>query len=418
VNTEGLNEQLLSVIVKEESPADESEKNNILQKKFQLNETVHKTEEDILQKLSVSSEELLESDGLIFSLEESKKLSDEANQQIRNAKITEERIDNNRLLYLPLAKLSTMIFFAINELNNLEEIYQFSISWYIKDILINSIKQNDYDKNAVTIKTKEFILDRLKILTESLLKTSFIAVCRSLLNKDKLVFSMILLLRKLISDGEITKEESEFFLGNEDFIVMKEENEKLKHIKQNLFEQNVWEKLCICNNLENMQNICEEIINNIENWRNFINNVINNNEIEYEQHFNFPIKEKEKENDSENEENQKLSLFHKLIILKIINPEYLLPYSRIVISKYLGPELSNIPLFTIEDLYEISSFNTPLMLIVAAGLEPTNDVKKLAEDNNKELVSVSLGQGQSEKALASIEECQKRVNGCFYRIYI
>ena len=408
VNTEGLTEQLLSVIVKEESPADESEKNNILQKKFQLNETVHKTEEDILQKLSVSSEELLESDGLIFSLEESKKLSDEANQQIRNAKITEERIDNNRMLYLPLAKLSTMIFFAINELNNLEEIYQFSISWYIKDILVNSIKQNDYDKNAVTIKTKEFILERLKILTESLLKTSYVAVCRSLLNKDKLVFSMILLLRKLIDDGEITKDESEFFLGNDDFIVMKEENEKLKEKKQDLFERNVWEKLCVCNNLENMQNICEEIINNLEDWRNFINNVINNSEIEYEQHFNFPLKEAENVDENETENAKKLSLFHKLIFLKIINPEYLLPYSRIVISKYLGPELSNIPLFTIEDLYEISSFNTPLMLIVAAGLDPTNDVKKLAEDNNKDLVSVSLGQGQSEKALASIEECQKK----------
>ena len=83
------------------------------------------------------NEALLESDGLIFSLEESKKLSDEASVQITNAKITEERIDNNRMLYLPMAKLATLVFFAISELSNLENIYQFSISWYIKDILIS-----------------------------------------------------------------------------------------------------------------------------------------------------------------------------------------------------------------------------------------------------------------------------------------
>ena len=171
------------MIVKEESPADESEKNNILQKKFQLNETIHKTEQDILNKLSVSSEELLESDGLIFSLEESKKLSDEATIQINNAKITEERIDNNRSLYLPLSNLATLVFFSINELSNLEDIYQFSISWFIKDILISSLKENEYDKSVVTQKTNEFVEERIKILSTSLLKVGYTAVCRSLLNR-------------------------------------------------------------------------------------------------------------------------------------------------------------------------------------------------------------------------------------------
>ena len=96
------------------------------------------------------------------------------------------------------------------------------------------------------------------------------------------------------------------------------------------------------------------------------------------------------------------------MILKIINQESLIPYTRIVISEYLGKDLGHVPLFTIDDLYEMSSFNTPLMLIVTPGLDPTNDVRKIAEENNKEIVSVSLGQGQSQKALNSIEDCQKK----------
>ena len=379
------------MIVKEESPADESEKNNILQKKFQLNETIHKTEQDILNKLSVSSEELLESDGLIFSLEESKKLSDEATVQINNAKITEERIDNNRSLYLPLSNLATLVFFSINELSNLEDIYQFSISWFIKDILISSLKENEYDKSVVTQKTNEFIEERIKILSTSLLKVGYTAVCRSLLNRDKLVFSLMLLIRKLSSEGIISKEDVTFFLENGDIASLK--SSMLKN-KPHFFDEIIWKKLCLTENLESLHTLCETINNNKPQWEPFIKETLENNS-DYEKHLDIP-------NFGE------LSLFHRLMILKIINQESLIPYTRIVISEYLGKDLGHVPLFTIDDLYEMSSFNTPLMLIVTPGLDPTNDVRKIAEENNKEIVSVSLGQGQSQKALNSIEDCQKK----------
>ncbi len=391
VNKEGLTEQLLSVIVKEESPGDESEKNNILQKKFQLNETIHKTEEDILNKLSVSSEELLESDGLIFSLEESKKLSDEATIQINNAKITEERIDNSRSLYLPLSNLATLIFFAISELSNLEDIYQFSISWYIKDILISSIKENEYDKTQVTQKTPEFIEQRLKLLSESLLKVAYTAVCRSLLNRDKLVFSLMLLIRKLLDKGTITKEDVSFFLDNGDISSLKSE---MVNNKPNFMDSIKWKKLCLTEKLESLHTLCETINANKPQWSPFVTEVLEDNS-NYEKHLEIPNFEE-------------ISLFHKLMILKILNQESLIPYTKIVISETLGKELGQIPLFTIDELYEMSTFNTPLMLIVTPGLDPSADVRKISEENNKEIVSVSLGQGQSQKALNSIEECQKK----------
>ena len=395
VNKQGLDEQLLSVIVKEESPADESEKNNILQKKYQLNETIHKTEEDILQKLSVSSEALLESDGLIFSLEESKKLSDEATVQIANAKITEERIDNNRLLYLPMAKLATLVFFAISELSNLENIYQFSISWYIKEIMISCLKENDYDKAMINAKTPEFITNRIKILSDSLLKTAYTAVCRSLLNKDKMVFSLLILIRKLTEEEEINDKDVSFFLDSGDTSAIKSPiaNKKPQFIPSEM----VWKKLCLTEEVESLKELCNDIVNNKDNeWKKYFTDTLCDNS-NIEKHFDMP-----------GEFCASLKEFHKLMILKIINPESLIQYIKIVIVKYLGNELGQIPLFTIEELFEMSSFNTPLMLIITPGLDPTNDVKKIGEENNKEIVMLSLGQGQSKKALMSIEQCQKR----------
>ena len=400
VNKEGLNEQLLSVIVKEESPADESEKNNILQKKFQLNETIHKTEQDILSKLGVSSEQLLENDGLIFSLEESKKLSDEATIQITNAKKTEERIDHNRMLYMPLAKLARLIFFAISELDNLEEIYQFSISWFIKDILINSLQSIDPEGEKYTgPKTQEIVLARIKILEKSLLKVAYTAVCRSLLNKDRLVFSLLLLIRKLVEEDIIKQEDVEFFLTNANSMV--DSNNEFKNKKPKFIENNLWDVIITSKRNDMICNLPDKILKDEKKWEEYLT-LINSNESSneenkgnYSEHFNIP-------------DCEELNMFYKLMILKLINQEKLVPYVRLVITDYLGEALSQPVLFSIPELYELSNFNTPLMLIITPGLDPTAEVKKLAEDNKHDIVSVSLGQGQSKKALASIEECQKK----------
>ena len=399
VNKEGLNEQLLSVIVKEESPADESEKNNILQKKFQLNETIHKTEQDILNKLGVSSEQLLENDGLIFSLGESKKLSDEATVQIANAKKTEERIDHNRMLYMPLAKLARLIFFAISELDNLEEIYQFSISWYIKDILINSLQSIDPEGEKYSgPKTQEIVLERIKILEKSLLKVAYNAICRSLLNKDRLVFSLLLLIRKLVEEDVIKQEDVDFFLTNANTMI--DSNNDFRNKKPIFIEDNLWDIILTSKKNNTICNLPDRIIKNEKKWEEFLT-MINSNEsgkeikTDYADHFNIP-------------DCEELNMFYKLMILKLLNQEKLVPYVRLIISNYLGEALSQPVLFSIPELYELSNFNTPLMLIITPGLDPTAEVKKLAEDNKHDIVSVSLGQGQSKKALASIEECQKK----------
>ena len=60
-------------------------------------------------------------------------------------------------------------------------------------------------------------------------------------------------------------------------------------------------------------------------------------------------------------------MFYKLMILKLLNQENLVPYVRLVISNYLGEALSQPVLFSIPELYELSNFNTPLMLIITPG---------------------------------------------------
>jgi dynein heavy chain, axonemal len=412
VTKSGLSEQLLSVIVKEESPKDEMERIIILQNRFQLEETISKMESQILEKLNVSSETLLDNDALIVNLEESKKLSDEAQLQINSAKITEEKLQHFRMFYLPLANLSTLIFFTISELNFIEDIYQFSISWFIKDILINSIKSENLkemskdpnpnqSQSNKTLTFSEKIEKKVEILTKSLLEKAYVAVCRSLLNKDKLLFSFLMLLRKLISTGELTEEEMQFLLTDSIKSLSNTTDDtslvNFKKLRPEYLETQKWDKILKLNQIDSYRGIAEEICTyNTKQWKEYLTQV--NPGLE------FPEKYNEKNLNLNN-----LSPIKKLLLIKIVNLENLTEYIKLLISQYFNSEeLSRIPLFTINDLLEMSNFSTPLMMILTSGIDPSGEVKRIAEENNKELVTISLGQGQAKKALANIELCQKR----------
>lgn len=146
------------------------------------------------------------------------------------------------MLYMPLAKLARLIFFSISELDNLEEIYQFSISWFIKDILIFSLQSIDPEGEKYTgPKTLEIVLERIKILEKALLKVAYTAVCRSLLNKDRLVFSLLLLIRKLVEENIIKEDDVSFFLTNANTMIDTNKNDYLKSKRPKFIDENLWE---------------------------------------------------------------------------------------------------------------------------------------------------------------------------------
>lgn len=192
VTKRGLSEQLLSVITREEAPNEEAERMNILQRQSELSEKIFTFEEEILKMLSVSNEVLLETDSLINKLEDSKRLADDAQIQMTQAKNSEERITNFRNNYLQLSQLASIIFFSIQELCLVEDVYHFSISWFVSFLLEKSIRE-------IPNPNKQNFKERVTILKDNLLKHAYRGVCRGLYNKDKTLFAFLLLTRYLES---------------------------------------------------------------------------------------------------------------------------------------------------------------------------------------------------------------------------
>jgi len=48
-----------------------------------------------------------------------------------SAKVTEKEIDVARDVYIPVSKHSSVLFFCITDLNNIDPMYQYSLSWFI-----------------------------------------------------------------------------------------------------------------------------------------------------------------------------------------------------------------------------------------------------------------------------------------------
>ena len=59
---------------------------------------------------------MLEDDTLIESLKNSKKTSEEVEQRMKDAKLTEERINTMRTNYTPVAELASALYFSIIQL--------------------------------------------------------------------------------------------------------------------------------------------------------------------------------------------------------------------------------------------------------------------------------------------------------------
>lgn len=95
-------------------------------------------EDKILSVLS-SSGNVLEDESAVQILSASKVLSNEIGEKQAAAEVTEREIDTAREGYKSVAERTTILFFCVADLALIEHMYQYSLAWFI-DLFIKSIK--------------------------------------------------------------------------------------------------------------------------------------------------------------------------------------------------------------------------------------------------------------------------------------
>ena len=143
---EGLQDQMLGIVVAKERPDLETEKAELIVQNAKMKKQLQEIEDKILEMLSAAEGNILDDENLINVLSSAKVTANEVQEKVKKAEQVEKKIDAARMKYVPVAFRSSILFFCIADLCLVDPMYQYSLEWFI-DLYILAIANCEADKD-------------------------------------------------------------------------------------------------------------------------------------------------------------------------------------------------------------------------------------------------------------------------------
>ncbi|XP_029097539.1 dynein heavy chain 12, axonemal isoform X7 [Monodon monoceros] len=378
ITPEGLEDQLLGIVVAKERPELEEERNALILQSAANKKQLKDIEKKILETLSSSEGNILEDESAIKVLDSAKLMSNEITKKQQIAEKTELKIAESREGYRPIAKHSSVLFFSIADLANIDPMYQYSLIWFV-NLYINSI----HDSNKSKILEK-----RLRYLNDHFTYNLYCNICRSLFEKDKLLFSFLLCANLLLAKKEIEYQELMFLLTGGVSLKSSEKNPDPTWL-----QDKSWEEICRASEFPAFKGLRNHFCDNIAEWRE-----IYNSKEPHNAKFPAPM-------------DTMLNELQKIIILRCLRPDKITPAITNYVTDKLGKKFVEPPPFDLTKSYLDSNCTIPLIFVLSPGADPMASLLKFANDkamSGNKFQAISLGQGQGPIATkminAAIEE--------------
>ncbi|KAE8631104.1 hypothetical protein XENTR_v10001083 [Xenopus tropicalis] len=381
VTRSGLEDQLLSDVVRIERPDLEEQRNQLIIRINSDKNQLKAIEDRILKLLFTSEGNILDNEDLINTLQESKITSGAIKTRLLEAEATEENINTAREKYRPVATQGSVIYFVIASLSEIDPMYQYSLK-YFKQLFNMTIeaaeKSNDLDI-------------RLATLLSQTLFSAYTNVSRGLFEQHKLIYSFMLCVEIMRHKGEISETEWNFFLRGAAGL------DKERPTKPDVpgLSDVLWYSCCDL----------EEILPCFKGIKNEILStpvVIHLGSLEV--HINTDFVE-----GPGSLWNEKLNLFQKLILIKTtVEEKVVFAVTEFVINT-LGKKFIENPPIDLATLYQDMSPSTPLIFILSTGSDPMGAFQRFAKERgySERVQSISLGQGQGPIAEKMIKDAMK-----------
>jgi len=337
ITPQGLEDQLLGIVAAKEKPELEEKKNQLIAESAANNKQLKEIEDKILQVLSSSRGNILEDETAIEILSSSKVLSEEISEKQKIAGITETEIDKTRMGYRPVAEHSSALFFCISELANIEPMYQYSLSWFIH-LYVRSIGQSA---------ASEDLAERIDSIVRHFTLGVYNNVCRSLFEKDKLLFSLLLTVGVMRGKGQVDDGVWRFLLTGGIAL----DNPHPNPAPEWLSDKS-WSEIVRASDLENLEGFSEHVRHNVSLWK----AVYDSGRPQEERlpgHWGA------------------LAGMERMVVLRCLRPDKLVPAVQRFIVDNMGRAFIEPPTFDLAGSYADSNCCSPLIFVLSPGSDPT-----------------------------------------------
>lgn len=181
-------------------------------------------EEKILKLVAEASDDILNDEELIITLDQSKETSNSISERMLEAEETSKVINETRESYRPVALRGSILYFVIADLSTVDPMYQYSLDFFTKLFVVRlekATKADDLEK-------------RLEILIDDETRAFFFGICRGLFEKHKLLYSFLIATSILRKTSKINIDEWNFYLRGSPTDFSQHEN-KIEYISDELF---------------------------------------------------------------------------------------------------------------------------------------------------------------------------------------
>merc|ERR1740130_2085595 len=341
VTLEGLEDQLLGLVVREERPDLEKQKNNLVISMSADKKQLKELEDKILRLLSASEGNILDDEVLINTLSDSKITSGVIQGRVKEAEETEKQINATRLTYTPAATRGSILYFVIADLGNINEMYQFSLE-YFSALFLDCIRRSERSADLAT---------RLQNIMEYASINIFTNVSRGLFGEHKITFSFMLTTGIMRQAGQITDAEWMLFLVGAGIV-----DESALPPCPDKIDKGTWVNLCTLDaRVEALAGVAKATSAAPNSWQPLI-------EADAPWSIELP------------DQWSLISTFQKLLVIKVFRPEKLVECIFEFISIEMGPEYTEIPPLDLHEAFSDAKNSTPLVFVMSAGADPMSNL--------------------------------------------
>ncbi|KAK7497834.1 hypothetical protein BaRGS_00010968 [Batillaria attramentaria] len=392
VTKSGLEDQLLSDVVRLERPDLEEQRNQLIVRINADKNQLKAIEDRILKLLFESEGNILDNEELINILNESKVTSGVINQRLTEAEHTEEKISLAREKYRSVAERGSVMYFVVASMGEVDPMYQFSLK-YFKQLFNTTIE---------TSEKKSDLQQRLQICLNETTMCIYKNVARALFEKEKLVFSFMMCGEIMKTAGLITIPEWNYFLRGAAGSMDKQRPEQPG---VSWMTPHKWIAAC---DLHDTLHVFKGIHNDLTKtpaWVRMGDQEIYANPIDWDGYGKMPPEpsgpgEPYTEGVVRGHWNIRLTDFQKLIFIKSFKEERTVFAVSEFVQENLGKAFVESPAVNLAELYEDMNKVTPLVFVLSTGSDPMGAFLRFARENgySDKIQSISLGQGQGPVA--------------------